>query len=299
MKLLLFIIILFLLVTVFNLYSYENYDNRFEKVGNIGNQLCEYYCDYVKAILQKKDFTSQSENEFIKLFPKTLPFNQEIYNKLKEKNIQYETYKDFPSDSFWYNRTNERVIIHDIMKPYMHQIFNKAFIDHNLQKKVDDPIIHFRCADTPFIRNNDYTFQKYSYFKKALNELKEKIHFDKVVILSCSTHLSSKENQESCKQYSILLKNELKDYNVEIECGGIVDDFIKMFYAPAVVSTISSFSFMAGFFGKGVFIVPAAVNFDKEELDEITSEYKGFHIQHDKVKDYHNIDEVYKLLSET
>jgi len=288
-------ILLLFLLTFKHRKEKEGYENRFENVGNIGNLICDYYYNYVMCILQKKDFEWFSDNEFIKLFPKKIIFNEDIYNKLKEKKIEYETYKDHHSLSFWNNKTNEQKIIHEIMQPYMYNIFNTAFVNSNLKTKVDYPIIHFRCADTPFMKHQDYYFQNYNYFKKGMEEIKQKVKFDKIVILSCSTHQSTVGIQKACATYSHLLKEALNEYKVEIQCGNIVEDFVKMFYAPAVISTISSFSYMSGFFGGGVFIIPSSIT-NNREIDELDSHYKGFNILHDSVSDYHNIDEVYKLL---
>lgn len=292
----LFFVILLFLLTFLLKYRVECYENRFDNVGNIGNLICQYYYNYVKSILEKKDFIMESDNEFIKLFPKNIIFNKEIYNKLNEQNIE-KLNTEYYDMSFWDIKTIEQKKIHDIMKPYMYDIFNTAFINNKLKKKSEVPIIHFRCADTPFIRHKDYYFQNYRYFKKAIEEIKSKIKFEKIILLSCSTHQSELKNQESCKKYSELLKNELNEYNIDIQCGNIVDDFIKMFYAPAVISTISSFSFMSGFFGGGIFIIPSSIK-NNGEIEELASEYKGFNILHDRVSDYHNIDEVYNILSE-
>jgi hypothetical protein len=137
-----------------------------------------------------------------------------------------------------------------------------------------------------------YFFQKYKYFKIALDRLP---HYDKIIILSCNTHLSNEDNKKSCNKYVELLKEQLIKYNPVIECGTNVDDFISMFYAPAVISTLSSFSFMSGFFGNGLYIQPNYME-NEEECNDCETDYKGYSIQHKDVNDYHNVDEVYKLL---
>ena len=71
-----------------------------------------------------------------------------------------------------------------------------------------------------------------------------------------------------------------------------------MFYAPAVISTISSFSFMSGYFGNGIYIQPSMMQNDNESCLDCNNPYKGYNIPHNKVSEYHNVDEVYKLLIE-
>lgn len=289
----LFFLSITMCVILFSFYFIKK--ESFENVSiDIGNIFSVYYYRYFMSILKKTDFSYENDSLFINLFPKFIKFNEEIYNKLQEINIKnnYENYEDV---AFWSVKTQEIQNIHNVMKPFMNKIFNDVFEKNNLQKNIVYPIIHFRCADTPFVKHPNYSFQKYTYFKKALIKLKESLSFDKIIILSCTSHLSNNKNMTSCDKYSELLKKELIYYNPEIQCGTNVDDFISMFYAPAVISTLSSFSFMSGFFGNGLYIQPNFIDNDKE-CDDCVSDYKGYSIRHSSVEDYNNIDEVYKLL---
>jgi hypothetical protein len=51
------------------------------------------------------------------------------------------------------------------MKPLINKILDETFQKCGLKKDVYNPIIHFRCADTPFIKGNGYHLQYYSFFK--------------------------------------------------------------------------------------------------------------------------------------
>ena len=267
----------------------ENFENVKIDVGNV---LSTYYYNYFISILKKEDFNYENNDTFINLFPKHIRFNEEIYNKLNNAKIEYENYKNHLNVAFWGVQTKEKQQIHEIMKPYMNKIMNDTFVKNNLKKEVLYPIIHFRCADTPFSKHGMYFFQKYKYFKIALNTIP---HYDKIIILSCNTHLSNEDNKKSCNKYVELLKEQVIEYNPVIECGTNVDDFISMFYAPAVISTLSSFSFMSGFFGNGIYIQPNYME-NEEECNDCETEYKGYSIKHKDVNDYHNVEEVYKLL---
>lgn len=299
----LFVILFIILFFIWFNHTYikiENYENI--KI-DIGNTLSHYYYKYFISILKKEDFDYSNEssfgnntefkskNEFVDSFPKNISFNEEIYNELKKNNIDYEKYKDEMSVAFWLAETKEKQLVHSIMKPYMNKIFDETYKKLNLNKNSEYPIIHFRCADTPFIKHGLYYLQKYNYFKNILKQHK----YNKIIILSCTSHLSDEKNKASCGKYVDLLKNELKDYNPEIKCGTNVDDFVSMFYAPLVISTQSSFSFMSGYFGNGIYYQPNSM-IDEKECDECDSDYKGYNVPHKLIKDYHDIDEVYKLL---
>ena len=303
---LLFIIILFIMIKP----NKENYKNI---NIDIGNQLSDYYYKIVMSILEQKDFefstngtwyndnyTENNIHPFIKEFPQKIPFNEELYNEFVENNITVELLQtQIFSVGFWATSTKEIELIHKIMKPTIHKIFDDTFIKLNINKNIQNPIIHFRCADTPFTKRDWYHLQKYSFFKNGLSELEQKIgKINKITILSCSDHLSNEKNKKSCNKYAELLKTELSDYNPEIKCNSNVHDFVSMFYAPAVISTISSFSFMSGYFGNGIFIQPKLMSDGKEICVECNNPYIGYNIEHNKVNDYHNVDEVYKLLIE-
>jgi hypothetical protein len=303
------LILLFIIIIFINLYNNkENYENI---NIDIGNQLSDYYFKIVLSILEKKDFefnttgtwyndnyTDNNIHSFIKEFPQNIPFNENIYNQFVENNITVQLLKEQAfSVGFWASRTKEIELIHKIMKPTINKIFNETFIKLNLKKDINYPIIHFRCADTPFNKRNWYHFQNYEYFNNALQDIEKQIgKINNIIIFSCTDHLSNEENKQACNKYAELLKINLSKYNPEIKCNTNVDDFVSMFYAPAVISTISSFSFMSGFFGNGIFIQPKIMDSGEEICTECDNPYKGYNLPHNKVEDYHNVDEVYKLL---
>lgn len=304
-RLFIFIFIIFLFIYFFykksnKCKSCENYENI---SVDIGNNLSHYYYRYFISILKKEDFEyineslfsnnkeSKNKNNFMDSFPKKIEYNPRIYELLKDNNIEYEKYKDAMSVAFWMTESKEKEKIHSIMKPYMNKIFDETYIKLKLNKSDNYPIIHFRCADTPFIKHEFYYFQKYEYFKKILSQHS----YNNIIILSCTEHLSNEKNKETCQGYVNLLKKELKHFNPVIKCGTNVDDFVSMFYAPLVISTQSSFSFMSGYFGNGIYIEPNTMIANKECAD-CESEYKGYNVPHSDVEDYHNIEKVYSLL---
>jgi hypothetical protein len=206
--------------------------------------------------------------------------------------------------SAWFVDNNILHTFWKCMKPLVHSILNNAFIQSDLVQVVDNPVIHFRCADTPFIKLLHYFFQKYDFFSKALNEIKQKIGIknNKVIILYYNKHLSSDANQTACNTYADELKKYLQSsgYTVEIQSKKDIEDFATLFYAPAAISTSSSFSFMSGFFGNGLYISPEQ-RYDTEpdslkSCDQCEWQYRGYNVKHDTVNDYTNTEEVLVLL---
>ena len=298
--LILAVLLILISIYIYKINIYESYNNVNTDIGNV---LSAYYCKLIISILKKEDFIYSNDNEFISSFPKYIKWNEELYNELNMNNISLSDIEEIPDISFWTVTDVKYEKIHNIMKPTIHKIFDDTFTNLNLNKMVNYPIIHFRCADTPFIKHYHYYFQKYSYFEKAIKDIESKIgEFTNITILVNFNHRSSYKNKETCSKYLNKLQEIInqfdKKYNINIESNSNVDDFVSMFYAPAVISTISSFSFMSGFFGSGIYIQPNMSIDNNEVCLDCVNPYKGYNIPHNKVNDYHNVDDVYKLLIE-
>jgi hypothetical protein len=104
------------------------------------------------------------------------------------------------------------------MHPLVQSIMNEAFLKSDLKKKVDCPIIHFRCADTPFVKQNGYHFQYYTFFEEALKEITKKsnVNYSKVILMSCNTHNSDVEKQNACVDYTDSLKKYLNEIGMTV-----------------------------------------------------------------------------------
>jgi len=278
--------------------SIESFENINE---NIGNYLSAYYHNLFLSILNKKDFKYNSSNSlFLNKLPTFLSYDKysDIRDKLILENIKYNDYEKYDSLSFWEFKNKNSEIIHSIMKPVIHKIIEDSLTSSGLKHESNNIIIHFRCADTPFLKSHHYHFQKYKYFKDALSQYDNK----NVLILTNNKHGSTEEEQKSCDIYTSKLAEYIKSigYKVNIESGTNVDDFSKMFFSrDGVISTGSSFSFMAGYFGNGKYIQPTVT--DRSNIEQCLEcsdfIYKGYNINHSDVKDYNNIEQVYKLLT--
>lgn len=85
-------------------------------------------------------------------------------------------------------------------------------------------------------------------------------------------------------------------YNVEISLNNEYDDFLNMFYADAVIAGSSSFSFMAGFFGNGIYYTIEKETSKIDNLDEWV--IPNSILLHGDVPDYYDTDHVISLLSQ-
>jgi hypothetical protein len=302
------IIILFILTFIIFLCIFvyiENYENI---DVDIGNHICRYFYHYSLSILEKKDFNNPiiSNANFIKYLPDKIPYDPILYNKFISAKLTYDIVKNMPEFSMWYVIDKNILSLWTILKPTIHNILDNAFIKSNLKKIVKNPVIHFRCSDVPFIQSRDYFLQKYEFFKIALSKINKSVPNKNIILLSCTSHKSNNTNSITCNNYANHIKEYIEklDYNVNTICNTNLDDFATLFYAPAVISTSGSYSFMSGFFGNGIFIsTEHCLNgttgccADCEDYDKYF--IRGFNISHDKIKDYYNTKEVIQLLQNT
>jgi hypothetical protein len=298
---------------------------------DLGNILCSYYHRLLLSILKQEDFKlnlydiiefqlkwrniqeiptdilSYENGEFIKQLPLNISFEttKPLYFKLKKSGITLERLQQphYGDEFTWRINDSLDEQMHTIMKPFMHKILDDALVQSDNVKTVGMPVIHFRCADTPFVRNPDYALQKHCFFQKALDDIQIKLQqeFKEVIILSYINHRADENQANACTKYVSFLKKYLEDlqYHVDIQSESSLEDFAAIFYAPASISTSSSFSFMAGFFGKGIFISTTNGFFDGNQercLDCGSWVYKGYNLKHTDVEDYLDTDEVLKML---
>jgi hypothetical protein len=256
-------------------------------------------------MLNKQNFTwhqFDKDEYFYKDLPRHFRFQKEIHDllilsKFKRHDIS------FVENSFWVVE-NERIeSFWLILKPHIQSILDGILKKNNLYIQTKFPVIHFRCSDVPFIKNIHYHLVRYSFYKNSLNYIKTRLFFDDTVILqSCNQHRACDKKKKSCSIYLDSLKKYLEDlgYKILIECNHEFHDFAKLFYAPAVISNGSSFAFMSGFFGFGIFISEGHFT-EKEPIIycyDCGSWLKhGYSILHKDVKNYHDEKDVIQKLT--
>lgn len=305
------ILFVFLLISVLFLSYSHTIPENFENIKvNIGNFLCAYFYNMSLAFMDGKEYSEEiPEQDFIKYLPKKVPLDEKIKQTLLEnKFTKQELEKEMNYNTIigaWLVNNNRRGLYWKIMKPYIHEKLENAFVQSGMK---DDAVnetensicIHFRCSDVPFMRSNQYHLQKYSYFKECLDQVSY-LKYKKIKLVSCQFHNSSEENKTACEKYLSSLSDYLSSlgYTVEMQCKSNIEDFACLFYAPVVISTGGSFSFMSGFFGHGIFISEGHYIDGKNAETKCTDcEWlkHGYSLKHDAVKDYYDTDNVISIL---
>jgi len=243
MKRVAFIVILAVLLVVLFFEIRSRRANFKDKGPSIGNILCVYFYDMGCSWRDGKKFIlgSNDDREFYKNFPVEV----EIPDDLPDLPILKDSLDPV---TVWNIQTNDVQEFWAKMKPYIHKILDETLEKSGLKMEQKVPVIHFRCSDVPFNRNPDYQLLKYDFYKNALKGHKE------VDIIYCNKHFAGPSEQKACDEYFGYLKNELAPIKVNLVCGSINEDFARMFYAPMCISSGSSMSFFAGYFGKGMFV---------------------------------------------
>ncbi|EOD40779.1 hypothetical protein EMIHUDRAFT_251046 [Emiliania huxleyi CCMP1516] len=129
-------------------------------------------------------------------------------------------------------------------------------------------ILHFRCSDAPFSRHTAYHFLRYSGWRLQIDRLLAagKLQAgDALHVVGCFHHESETfweaayatrfSVEAQCRAYAEHLVRHLANSTPLApslhECEhGMVDEFVAMLRAPAVLSAASSMSFVAGYFGR-------------------------------------------------
>jgi hypothetical protein len=294
------IIFKILLIVLLLLILGWTYPYSSEHKGDIGNYLAVYCVYMASAFLQKRHFRFTYINKpFLKNLPLYIKFNKDIYYKLIKEDLTYIKLNVMRKASYWIINSNKREKFWLIMKPLMKEIIDKTLKKSGLYEKGLYPVIHFRCSDVPFIKSMWYKLQKYTFYKNSLEDIKRKsgINYDTVILLTSSVHRSNNKNREACEIYTQSLKEYIESigYKVIIQSKSADQDFATLFYAPAVISSGSSFSFMSGFFSDGLFISEG-----HKSTCGNCSEWllHGYSIDHKNVKSYHDTDKVILLLKE-
>jgi hypothetical protein len=228
-----------------------------------------------------------------------IKFNQDIYDKLRKEGFTYIELNLSLKVDLWQVKNNKIEKFWLIMKPLIKEIIDNALKKSGLYKKVQYPVIHFRCSDIPFIRHNQYKLQKYTFYKDSLEEIKRKsgVNYDTIILLTSNVHRSNINNKEACDIYLNGIKNYIESigYKVIIQSKSKEEDFATLFYAPAVISPGSSFSFISGFFNDGIFISEGHQSLCTNCGKWLVS---GYGIDHKKVKNYYDTSNVLSILNE-
>lgn len=307
-----------LLIAITIAVFFKGYLMEVEELENIhifphlGNYLSKYFHNLGRSLLEQKDFAWEIPNvNFIKDLPSRVGFNEstlvkQTYECFKKNNITLENSTfDKYNDAAWHVINNTQMQFWNCMRPLINQILDDAFTKSEIPKNKSGILFHLRCADVPFGKHFHYHFDKYDFYKKALENIKNNgIHDKNVRLLFNTSHLSENENQQSCNIYigSLIKYLENLGYSVTIVSKSNIEDFADMFYADAVISSVSSFAFMSAFFGNGVY-------YSSEHIEEGESTTQctlckswtlpSTKLRHRDVADYHDTENVISLLKQS
>ena len=289
----------------------------------LGNAFSFYFGYYFYCCLTRTPFyfdTSQHKNIIIKNLPQTLKlidhnkFTRYSYidiNKLKFINEQ---------GAFWAASFDYML---PTITPVIQYATTHAIQKSNIKTNKYDCVIHYRCSDTPFARHDQYHLLKYDWFTKIFDFIEEKIPITDVVIMNCSTHQSTKDNQQICYKLCQDLGNFLqKKYGIsfKILCQTEEIDFVIMYNSKILISGgVSSFSFFAGLASRNLYFTPSFEREIDDNDDRIDDEYMttdrtlkpcrknmyvyslgkklSLAVRHDQIKDYHNFNQILRQLN--
>ena len=286
--------------------------SRKDACGSIGNVLVSYFSGIGVASLQHTSFdisnidSNFSEIPILRTLPRVLDQIELLDQKMK--HVSYEgaissspTFAKYPYISCWEIHSVERIKFWLALKPLANFLLHNMFLLNNIQPIVRHPVIHFRCGDVPFLRHGLYKFAKYSFYLDALNEFKENgIDTSKVYLMFSNGHGTDWRLKEKSTEYATDLKRCLNEhgYPVEIISNSNIEDLSIMFYAPGVISSCGSFSFIGGLFGVGKFIMNDHSDFPG--MKDLPSEYnfikQGYTINHSEIADYYDTSTVIRRL---
>jgi hypothetical protein len=260
----------------------------------MGNYLCSYFTLLGEKLSRGEDFRSNKLDERLRL--REIVYaddNREIVEKLKDLNMSF----NIDITNTWAVRDKQREEFWKIMKPLAREILDDAFKLKGLDEVLNGPVIHLRCSDQPFGKHVEYHFQRYKYYLDVLS----KYSYKNVYLMSCQGHQSGERESKACEVYITDLKDYLSEhgYNVMVLCNDNIKDFALMFYAPVVISSVSSYSFMSGFLGMGDFYSSEFYNEDLKNgrcVDCGEWIRHGYVIKHDEVDSYYDTDEIIRKL---
>ena len=272
-------------------------ENFYNSPNQLGNTICSYCYDYAISVCNKEDFNCEtSDYKIIKDLPTYIPFNIDLYNKFQENDITIDMIHSICSVCLWHCDEEWIYNFWIILKPIVYEILNNAIIKSNIKNDIKYPIIHFRCADVPFVKHPQYYLQKYSFFKTAL----EKIPFNEdktVIIMYYLNHLADENKVSACNVYLKNLAEYINNlgYNCKFQSKENYEDFADLFNAPYVISTGGSFSFMSGFFGNGTFISTEHCENESNCCENCNVFLKNYNIPHSLIDSYYDINMVEQI----
>lgn len=231
-----------IIITVFSISWYLFY---IHDPYPLGNTLAKYFYDINGVSVVEYDVNElfMVDVENVTGF-KLKKFCKEIDWSLKGSPIAYQS----DGSSSW-NQLNRDGSAKENYLNYWQAtrtLANKFYADNIDKMYINDPVIHFRCSDIPFIKHRQYHMTKAASVRWMADQVKSR-GYDKVILLSCNSHHGL--DSDSCAKYIDFYTGLLEQSGIAVtrQCKSIYYDFATMVNSPLLVSlNSSSYSFMAG-----------------------------------------------------
>lgn len=206
----------------------------------------------------------------------------------------------------WEDNQDAYVTYHALVRSVGQRIVRNALEKIGYKKEVSYPVIHYRLGDVPFVRNMGHHINKYAYFLWALEKAGVSDWEDKtVLIVSSNKHHANTLLKTASDYYLQDFLSFLQEhgYNPIVQSESVLEDFATMVYAPILISSGSSYSFMAGMATTGTFLSSSVGREDKIDHSFITNTNCEWMcpfspVLHGDVVNYFDLNVVFKQLRE-
>lgn len=274
------------------------------RIEGLGNFLVEYFMVIALFFVYKKDAIINKQYygphvDCVEKLPSYIPYDAECHKRLLEiPNIRQRLDCSYQRISDWsYNRGLLKAMI-----PFIQRTLNSVI---QPIKPVADVVIHFRCADTPRNRHEDYMFQRFKWYIKAIKEASKLLQKPRedlsVVILSCKSWGDKNKNSDQAKLCSAVVDRLAKKLGVKyvkIRCSSVNEDFLTMISAPCLISPGSSLSYMAAMASDKFMITPNYLNIPDTYYRDNWIMLPPRTLEHCEVDNYDNITTILRQLSQ-
>ena len=293
--------IIILLITILFIYTvFKSNNNIFMNKKeiilpkyNVGNILSVYLFHIYKSYLNNESYIVFNNVPEIlhNIIPNKININKKIPTETKNYLKKLEKKYNLFEEGFW----SYKIFIKHI------NFILKDNIKLQKNKDIDiDCLIHIRCSDVPFERNNYYHLILFKWYVDAINICKSKINIEQITILFCNTHPTREINnikKEKCNEWTNLLINYIETnlkIKCKLECSSLDNDIQKLINCKSLITTSSSLSFTLGLLSDNILVYPSdeyeTISMDCVKVRDNSYCLKKQFIKHRDVDDYYNFN---------
>jgi len=260
---------------------------------NSGNVLSSYLFHIYKSYLNNESYIIfYNIPEILRdIIPSKISINRKIPNKTKNYLKKLEKKYNLFQEGFW----SYKIFIKHI------NFILKDNIKLQKNKDIDiDCLIHIRCSDVPFERNDYYHLILFKWYIDAINICKSKINIEQITILICNTHPNREIDdikKEKCNEWTNLLINYIETnlkIKCKLECSNLDNDIQKLINCKSLITTSSSLSFTLGLLSDNILVYLSdeyeTISMDCVKVRDNSYCLKKQFIKHRDIEDYYNFN---------